>query len=423
MRGSSGTRRKFSAVAVTAMVAVMVFAFVPAAYAAGSWSARTATTPNTLNGVCFVDNNLGWAVGNSGTIRKTTDGAATWTSQSNDPVMTHILEAVTFTDRYHGWAVGQDGKIVRTTDGGIDAWTPQTSNTSAWLTDVGFYGLNNGWATGLGGVVVRYNGTTWSASTPSGENLNGVTVFDANHVWVIGDNGTIMKWNGASWSSQISGTTYDLYDVDFVDANNGWAVGEGGVVLRTANGGVNWFNVALGAYRTLYAVSLTDATHGTIVDGAGHIYRIDNPLYVTQVDSPTTAALYDVMFTDANHGWAVGSASGGQATVIAYTVPVNTTTSLSAPPSVKVKKTLKLTGSISPAAAPTTVTIVKTRLVGKKWKSAGSVQVAVSGNKFAYSFKPTKKGKWRFVAKYAGGAVGYTNYAASTSAVKTVKVK
>jgi hypothetical protein len=47
----------------------------------------------------------------------------------------------------------------------------------------------------------------------------------------------------------------------------------------------------------------------------------------------------------------------------------------------------------------------------------------VSGNKFTYSFKPTKKGKWRFVAKYAGGAVGYTNYAASTSGVKTVKVK
>lgn len=422
MRGSSSTRRKFSAIAVTAMVAVMVFAFVPAAYAAGSWSARTAGTSSSLDGVCFVDNSRGWAVGSGGTIRKTTDGGATWVSQTVTPATSNLLEAVTFTDRYTGWAVGQGGMILRTMDGGATAWTTQPSNTGARLTDVGFYG-NVGWAVGVGGVVDYFNGSAWAASTPTAEDLNGVTVVDAAHAWAVGDNGTILKWTGTTWFGQNSGTTYDLYDVDFVDANNGWAVGDGGVVLRTTNGGVNWFPVALGAYRALYAVSLTDATHGTIVGSAGYIYRIDNPFYVTPVNSPTTEGLYGVTFTDANHGWAVGSPSGGQATIIAYTVPVNTTTKLSAPSSVKVKKWLKLTGSISPAAAPTTVTIVKTRLVGKKWKSAGVVKVAVSGNKFTYSFKPTKKGKWRFVAKYAGGAVGYTNYAASASGVKTVKVK
>ena len=83
-------------------------------------------------------------------------------------------------------------------------------------------------------------------------------------------------------------------------------------------------------------------------------------------------------------------------------IKLSTTTRLSGPSTVKVKRTLKLTGTVAPSAARGTVTIVKTRLVGTTWKTAGSARVSISSGSYRYSFKPTKKGKWRFVAKYSG---------------------
>jgi tripartite motif-containing protein 71 len=99
--------------------------------------------------------------------------------------------------------------------------------------------------------------------------------------------------------------------------------------------------------------------------------------------------------------------------------PTASTTKLSGPASVKVNKTLKLTGTVSPATASGSVTITKTRKVGSKWKSAGTAKVTVTNGAFNYKFKPKSKGSWRFVATYAGG----NGYASSKSATKTVKVK
>ncbi len=95
----------------------------------------------------------------------------------------------------------------------------------------------------------------------------------------------------------------------------------------------------------------------------------------------------------------------------------------SGPSKIKVRRKLTLTGTVSPAEAGGTVTIVKTRKVGRKWKSAGTATVALVNGTYSYSFKPTKKGQWRFVAKYAGTWDGVAGWGASTSAAKAVKVR
>jgi hypothetical protein len=106
-------------------------------------------------------------------------------------------------------------------------------------------------------------------------------------------------------------------------------------------------------------------------------------------------------------------------------VPQATTTKLLGPTSVKVKLLLKLTGTVSPRPGVGTVLITKTRLSGRRWVHAGSVRVGVvkSTGRFAYSFRPTVKGSWRFVATYSGGKVGTTTYKTSKSAVKGVRVR
>lgn len=99
-----------------------------------------------------------------------------------------------------------------------------------------------------------------------------------------------------------------------------------------------------------------------------------------------------------------------------------TTTKLAGSSKAKLKKSYKLSGTVAPAG-PGKVTIVMKRLVGKKWKSAGTVGVNVPGGRFSHTFKPKYKGSWRFVATYSGGASGTTTYKASKSLTKTIKVR
>jgi hypothetical protein len=100
------------------------------------------------------------------------------------------------------------------------------------------------------------------------------------------------------------------------------------------------------------------------------------------------------------------------------------TTKLSGPSSVRVRRTLKLSGTVvAPWGSPGTVKITKTRLVGTRWRSAGSATVHVVGGSFTYSFKPSYRGRWRFVAHYSGGVIGPTTYLSSKSGIKSVRVR
>jgi hypothetical protein len=101
----------------------------------------------------------------------------------------------------------------------------------------------------------------------------------------------------------------------------------------------------------------------------------------------------------------------------------DTITKLTAPKSVKVRWLLTLRGSVAPASVVGQVTIVKTRKVGKKWKSMGTAKVTLVGGAYKYAFKPKARGTWRFVARFGGRVVGPTTYTASRSATRSVKVK
>ncbi len=106
------------------------------------------------------------------------------------------------------------------------------------------------------------------------------------------------------------------------------------------------------------------------------------------------------------------------------TMPLATTTTLSGPAKVRVRRTITISGKVSPAGTPGSVIIARTHLVGRKWKRAGSTTtLALANGAFSYKFRPTSKGKWRLVARYRTTTVGTTTYVASKSKVKNVTVK
>ena len=112
-------------------------------------------------------------------------------------------------------------------------------------------------------------------------------------------------------------------------------------------------------------------------------------------------------------------------TIAAPPAPVtrDTTTKLVAPPTARGRAAFKLSGTVSPAAAPGSVSIKVTRLRAGKWRNWGTARVAVSQGRFSYWFKPRYKGSWHFTASYSGGIVDLTTYRSSKSTTKRVNVK
>ena len=88
-----------------------------------------------LKSVKFVSSNIGWAVGESGALIKTTNGGETWLVQPTG--INNTLSSVDFADENNGIVVGTFGIILRTTNGGI-SWTDHSIARENMLYSVSF---------------------------------------------------------------------------------------------------------------------------------------------------------------------------------------------------------------------------------------------------------------------------------------------
>ncbi len=206
--------------------------------------------------VHFVDANNGWAVGYLGfseilddVIVHTTDGGATWTEQATT-VEGQSLWAVDFVNDSIGWAVGDTATILATTDGG-SSWTLQDSGlgvNSLLLRGVSFVDANTGWAVGANSIITATTdgGATWTPQN-SGSFLafGGVDFVSQTTGWGAQAAGSIRKTTdgGATWvddptnlSSSLKNFTF-LNGIDFVNETTGWAVGDYGTIIACKTAG------------------------------------------------------------------------------------------------------------------------------------------------------------------------------------------
>lgn len=88
--------------------------------------------------VDFPSPNIGYIVGNAGTILKTTDAGATWThlQKKNTYSKRTAFRAVHFIDNQTGFITGEHGLLWKTTDGGQN-WTIGEN-----LPDIEFHGID-----------------------------------------------------------------------------------------------------------------------------------------------------------------------------------------------------------------------------------------------------------------------------------------
>jgi len=226
------------------------------------------TKISALNGIWMYNENIGWAVGDNGTILKTTDGGNKWITV-NTPI-NMSFKRVRFYDLDTGYAISNNGHIIKSLDGG-ESWFTLATPVTDDLNDLFLISNQNVCVVGNNGtILLTIDGTNFnivSQTAGSTNNLYGVTFFDLAVGWAVGDYGTLMmtKDGGNSWQRYTvtdvsTGTmiTKALYSVAFYNLNDGVISGADGLILRTSDSGFTWANMSSRIWN--------DGAYGTIQD-------------------------------------------------------------------------------------------------------------------------------------------------------------
>src|SRR6266849_1766785 len=330
---------------------------------------------NSLSAVTVLDGNTLVAVGDVGTIIRSTDSGQTWTIQLSGTV---DLRGVSFSDAQAGSAVGNSVTILISIDAG-QSWTLSSSGTNADLKSVCFVG-QTGTAVGRSGTILGTidGGASWTPqSSGTSFDLYGVHCISESLVIAVGEHGTILRTydGGGTWREQSSGMDVTLSAVAFADALVGWAVG-GRNILHTDDAGATWTSrfttsawyeslagissagdhvLAVGrggrwgdlsfiarstdggqtwtsdtrplvfpcpsAVNGLSAIALVDAQTAIAVGWGGEIHRTTDggAFWNRQVQCAVTTNINSLSFVDTNTGWAVGGSIFDGASAIVHT--------------------------------------------------------------------------------------------------------
>ncbi len=253
-------------------------------------SGITGLTPERLYASCFININTGWVVGNNGVepnlrIFKTTNSGSNWIRQGLEVNQYWLLLDVFFVNENTGWACGQSF-IIRTTNGGIN-WIPYDIPNHVFNA-IYFTNVNTGWAiSGSDIYKTTDSGINWSIN-------NSIPTFGFNSIYFLNDNtgflagGTyntalILKTTngGTSWNAKLYDYQVGLRSITFVNQNFGWAVGGGysgqsNLIVRTTNGGESWLYSGNDSTEFLSSVGFFDQNNGITVGYWGKMVRTTN---------------------------------------------------------------------------------------------------------------------------------------------------
>lgn len=287
-----------------------------------------------LNGLCFVNRYVGWAVGDLGVIWHTRNGGKSWVMQKS-PVK-DSLKSVDFLDEKHGIIVGGSiqshthlgkGVVLFTKDGGQN-WEKIENENLPILNHVRITSPGTGWSIGLGtnpGSSGLYafskDCTVWTPiDGPRSEGLIsadfygnigcGIEVDGA--VRMLGNlqrEKTVLPHIGLKRPQSLA-----LFSVPAPGTGiHGWMVGDGGLLLYTMNAGIRWQAIKQPVHPKVSELFdlKTIFAHGKNAWIAGSpgtlIFRTsDTGTSWEPVLSGTTATIRKITFVNSKIGFAVG---------------------------------------------------------------------------------------------------------------------
>jgi len=216
-----------------------------------SWQVKTDITEFNGNGgigkTFFLDSLQGWKTANRiFAIDKTTNGGKTWINQyvylSTDQTK---FRDIRFSDPQNGWAVGDRGTIFKTTNSGIN-WVAQLNITTKGINSVYFINPQIGWLAGDSMFFKTTNGGNNWESVSVNQDLNyGKLYFIDQLTGFVFSEGLLKTTDGGTtWYNQdFLNTNNSVSSVFFLNSNLGWASGKS--ILKTTTGGISFASKTL----------------------------------------------------------------------------------------------------------------------------------------------------------------------------------
>lgn len=250
------------------------------------WLRHPAPIEADLHRVFFHDEDAGWILTyGDGTVLSTRDGGKTWQVQARFEA--NYLERVLFVDRTHGWVTGDYGRVYKTVDGG-ETWHDVSPPVEGLLTkpaDGTSYRDDERPGLYLSYYAARFvdarQGRVWGTGFRT-ENpretrvLRFFSTADAGESWTELDSWPKIPF-ADKWRERPQGGGSPTF---YLDARHGWKVGRGGKVERSIDGGETWVT-------------------SEIPDRGVWMWR-------------------DLVFLDADHGFAFGDADREAGTGVIY---------------------------------------------------------------------------------------------------------
>ncbi len=233
---------------------------------------------NTLYASYFFENGEGFIVGANGTIVKTED--LLQTAEKVPFLSDATLFDVVFADHDIGLIVGSKGSIFRTENGG-KTWMRVKSSTTNLLYDTEFLTKTLVLASGWNGEILRSTdgGFSWVKQNNFTRKYIKSISFKNDHVGLAcgGSSNVFMtKDAGETWREIETKNSLNLSKIKFIDELTALAIGNRGVILLSKDGGETWGTVNSKYYYRLNDFSVTPSGKLFIVGDNGIILKINS---------------------------------------------------------------------------------------------------------------------------------------------------
>ncbi len=290
------------------------------------WIQITSPTNKTLRNLHFIDAQTGWAAGEGGTIIHTSNGGDSWVVQ-NSTVQTFIVD-VFFINENHGWAISfKDtfpfGTIILKTTNGGDNWNAEDyPDGNAFMNTIFFFDSLSGWIGGTYIAGTTNGGATWVKAEVDSSMISGLPVYEFNFYsrqfgYACGGYldlaGVIWRTTnyGESWSAAgvSPDQVFDLYILDSLNAIglSGDPEGFFGTGnINSTDAGESWTYDEMTLSGLSFTIDFRTETEGWSASGYKFLITSDSGVTWENKETPDSAIIFDLVFTDSVTGYAVG---------------------------------------------------------------------------------------------------------------------
>ncbi len=269
-----------------------------------TWNRQSVNLTSRLNDIHMVNENTGYIVGDSSVVLKTYDGGNTWEHLELGLTSDASLISVCFTDELKGWISGDFSFVFSTNDGG-QTWSAYEFWWADWIGDVQFVDSLTGYRAGRYIHKTTDGGKSWnSLNPPVSSQYNDIFFINKDTGWVVSKNQLIQTTDGGLNWKERNNVTF-ASQIYFTSIDTGWYLGDN-EIGKTTDGGETWSAFSFPGYSR---ICITPSM-GYAVGANGAIAKLSNNTSNNWSRSDKNFVginhLNDIFFNDPFLGFAVG---------------------------------------------------------------------------------------------------------------------